>query len=760
MDQPEKLIVRTRELKEKKAFGVALFRVIYSFPVQLFFVTIKKNHALLAYWLILIAFVTANIGQRWGLPSLFLDPEYMGEVGFLSFFIVGLSIGGFIMTFQISSYIINAHRFPFLATVSRPFSKYVINNSIIPVFFLILYINMLVVYQSVYELKSAAIVFELCMALLAGVIVICFLTLTYFFSTNHDIFKILGLAKNDGILAFEELPEEYKDELRSANTKAWRVDTYFFSLSKIRLTRGVEHYKEDVIAKVFKQNHLNSAVFELVVFTEFLVLGFFSDFKYFKIPAAASLVLLFSLVIMLISALRFWLRNWANTFFLLLFIVLNYVSQFDWLYPRNTAYGLNYEHKVPYNSAAIKKSRQLFQQADFDNTLQILNQWQRNYVSTYHKKPKLVLINVSGGGSRAASWTFRVMQACDSILKENFMPDTRLISGASGGMLGAAYFRELYMRNLDGAAYKLNQKRYYHNIAKDLLNPIGVSITLNDMFFRFKKVKDGDKTYVKDRAYAFEKQFNENTDHLLKSKLIDYQLAEQKARVPMFILSPIVVNDGRRIYISANPVSYLCNKEAGEKAFSYQAVEDGIDFYHFFGEENAENLSFTSALRMNATFPYILPDVSLPTVPVIEVMDAGVRDNFGLSTLIRFMYLYRTWIRNNTAGVVVLQIRDTPREPRISDKTRKTIMQNLSTPLEVAYVNFAKIQLYNLDENMQYASSWLEVPLHYACFELPNDKQQISLSWHLTGIEKEYIYDAINLPQNKQEMQKLKNWLQ
>ena len=55
---------------------------------------------------------------------------------------------------------------------------------------------------------------------------------------------------------------------------------------------------------------------------------------------------------------------------------------------------------------------------------------------------------------------------------------------------------------------------------------------------------------------------------------------------------------------------------------------DAIDFTSFLPRQNL-NLRVLSALRMNATFPQKLPNVWLPSDPVIDVMDAGLRDNFG-----------------------------------------------------------------------------------------------------------------------------------
>ncbi|HPH46596.1 MAG TPA: hypothetical protein PKU83_06300, partial [Chryseolinea sp.] len=62
--------------------------IFYSFPVQLLINNFRRNHVLMLCWIILFAMITGNFGKYLGIPYLFLDPEYMNEVNFTSFFIM------------------------------------------------------------------------------------------------------------------------------------------------------------------------------------------------------------------------------------------------------------------------------------------------------------------------------------------------------------------------------------------------------------------------------------------------------------------------------------------------------------------------------------------------------------------------------------------------------------------------------------------------------------------------------------------------
>ncbi|MCD6333485.1 MAG: hypothetical protein J7L89_09455, partial [Bacteroidales bacterium] len=51
-----------------------------------------------------------------------------------------MATGTFIMAFHIASYVVMAHRDPFIVTLSKPFLVYSVNNSVIPFTCLVLYI--------------------------------------------------------------------------------------------------------------------------------------------------------------------------------------------------------------------------------------------------------------------------------------------------------------------------------------------------------------------------------------------------------------------------------------------------------------------------------------------------------------------------------------------------------------------------------------------------------------------------------------------
>ena len=93
--------------------------------------------------------------------------------------------------------------------------------------------------------------------------------------------------------------------------------------------------------------------------------------------------------------------------------------------------------------------------------------------NTGEDKPKLIITNSSGGGSRSALWTFTILQKSDEFLKGDLSKHIQLMTGASGGMVGASYFREILLRYKKGEIRNMYSGNYRENISKDLLNKTG-----------------------------------------------------------------------------------------------------------------------------------------------------------------------------------------------------------------------------------------------------------------------------------------------
>src|SRR4051812_14394777 len=93
---------------------------VYSLPVQLFLLHLRRYQVLLLFWYVLFSTVNGSFLKSYGAYSLYLAPEYLGEVNALSSAMVGISIGIFIMSWNITTFILHGKHLTFLATTANP----------------------------------------------------------------------------------------------------------------------------------------------------------------------------------------------------------------------------------------------------------------------------------------------------------------------------------------------------------------------------------------------------------------------------------------------------------------------------------------------------------------------------------------------------------------------------------------------------------------------------------------------------------------
>jgi len=328
-------------------------------------------------------------------------------------------------------------------------------------------------------------------------------------------------------------------------------------------------------------------------------------------------------------------------------------------------------------------------------------------------------------------------------------------------MMGTAYYRSLHLENKLGRLENPNDPIYLDNISKDLLNSISFSIVSNDIFFPFSGFNYGEHRYIKDRGYMFEKQLNENTDYILDKPLSYFRQPELEAKIPMIIISPSIVNDARRMLISPHAMSFLSSvrfemdNETGSEI-------DAVDFHSIFKNQEADSLRFTTALRMNATYPFILPNVHMPSKPAIELMDAGFRDNMGILSAARFIQVYQEWLRENTSGVVLVQISSMNLGVEISPSDNQGIVESLFYPLGI-FSHLLRLQNFEHDANLSYLYDIMgpdKFEVIRMNYKPTLENERASMSFHLTKREKKDIEDAIKITANQSGLERIRQVVQ
>jgi hypothetical protein len=279
------------------------------------------------------------------------------------------------------------------------------------------------------------------------------------------------------------------------------------------------------------------------------------------------------------------------------------------------------------------------------DNISVLRRWKRNLKD---EKPKVVLISVTGGAYRSGFWAAAVLDDLRRRSQQGsdlpgLTDRVRIITGASGGMVGAAYFVALREDKQLSVVEELKK-----DSKRDSLTPVIQQMVQGDIPMVFWPVRH----QPTDRGVKLEEQWK-----TIARPFHDTYEAERQGRCPSLILSPMVVETGERMLIShldlediTSPVS-----KTGELY-----TESARQFYRMFPTTQRQ-FGLNTAVRMSASFPYISPAVSLPTSPVLRLVDAGYYDNYGVNLAAAWAYEYRDWILSETSGLALIQIYAFPR---------------------------------------------------------------------------------------------------
>lgn len=728
-----------------------------SFAVQLLVLHFRNRIFFLLPWILIFLWTIKLLHWDYGIPFLFLVPEYLGKEYVVSYIFVGFSIGVFMMVWHITSYLLESHKFPFMANLRHPFAMFCLNNSVIPALFVLSYLFSLFHYEWMYGTEKYGLVIVNFFGFLLGIFISVVLIAGYFLSTNSNIYKFIdhAIANGKNIIQKGKLGYNLDDQNK------WHVESYFSLRFKTRPTRLVKMYDSELVAQVFKQHHYNFFIAQIAFITLLVILGFLVEIPAFQIPAACSLVLALTLLTSVFGLFKFWTGRWSTALFVVLFLGVNYAYKLGLSTHENKAYGLNYDRQMSYNQSVFDSmTTNENVKSDIENTIQILNKWKEKntigHASNY--KPKMVIIMASGGGLSSTLFTSRVVQLCNQHLDNTLFSRTSLLTGASGGIIGLSYMRELQL-NKDSFG-DINQERYARDIAKDLLNPMCVTNLTHDIFYPIQTFEYANQVYKKDRTYLFEWKLNENAHGLFYKQIKDYTLPERNGEIPLLFNNATLVNDYKQLIISAQPVRYMMKplkRENGGDRFE----TDMLDFCSFFKDNGGNLMRQSTAVRMNATYPLILPAVNLPASPEISAIDGGMRDNNGAQIVFRFIDVFQEWIKENTSGVVVIQIKYFPKFKTPKKAEKLSLIEKVTNPIGKIYSNIFELQDYEQDQLFNSANNFLNGKLRVIRFEYNelHQKKEGSLSFHLTEQEKKNIIECAHNSYNTKGYETLKKLL-
>jgi hypothetical protein len=729
--------------------------IYYFLPIQLLLLHFRRYQLLLVFWAILLLTITGNFASHFGASSLFLAPEYLGAISYVSMFLLGSAFCVFMMMWHITTFIIHSRRITYIAASRHAFLLYAINNAIIPLAFLIFYSTVSVRFQLREEHTTVKGIVLMQLGFYLGFLSILLISFTYFFRVSQDYFKstFARFAKTANTLR-SVIPRDGLDEERDEI----KARSHLSLGLRVVSNDGNGALQARVAGLILQRHHRNIVFATFFAYLVLLVLGIYIDNPWLRIPAGAGFLLLFAIMMGLVGAFKYFMRSWETLGWISFVVLLSMLVKYKVFDLRSIAYGLDYHRSLEqvYHYSTL---RSLFTPIRYNSDVATekyrLDNWKHAVTIDTAKKPPLVVITVSGGGTRSAYWTFRTLQYIDSATGGKLFRHAVLLTGASGGMIGAAYWRNIHDAHERGDIKDPYAPRFQENIGKDLLNPIVFSFACVDLISPFNKITIGGHRYTTDRGYAMEREMARNSEGLLDRPIGYYQRRESRGEIPQLIINGTIINDGRKLMICNQPIAYLTQPEYSLRLPSPPI--DAVDYGAFFPEQNTGDLRLTSALRMNATFPYILPVVKLPSSPRMNIMDAGLRDNFGVQVASRYLHVMRHWLTENVRETIFLEIRDT-RENDVSSNTDQSTLANMvADPLFVIQNKWEAIQSYGYNYVKDFSPAYVDDKLQLITLQyIPREyKKSAALNFHLTREEKEDIYASIDHPYNQSEVSRL-----
>ncbi len=396
--------------------------------------------------------------------------------------------------------------------------------------------------------------------------------------------------------------------------------------------------------------------------------------------------------------------------------------------------------------------------------LDALKAWHERVGARHAGKPKLVMVATSGGAYRASFWTGLVLDKLCALDTEGalsgFRDNVRLITGASGGMVGGAYFAAraradgsdpgsiidaleadiLAVQDKSGEAVPDFPYKSNFPIPRDSLSPVAQQLVQRDVpGLLWPVVQRTDRgTVLEDQWITLDQPF---------SNMMPGEAAGWR---PSIIFSPMLVETGQPLLIGNLDMDLIRDDR----------YQETVEFFNWF-PASREKFKIKTAVRLNASFPYVAPASALPTRPYRRVVDAGYYDNYGVDLAVAYLSQprLRDWITKYCSGVALVELRAFPFP--LPDPGRpgafKRGFQWLTTPLEgLLIARGSTMRFHNRQSLRRLKDSYHEITgtkfIRNVIFEVD---AQASLNWYLPGRELTEMRDALDHEVNTEATQRL-----
>ena len=341
--------------------------------------------------------------------------------------------------------------------------------------------------------------------------------------------------------------------------------------------------------------------------------------------------------------------------------------------------------------------------------------------------PRAIVVAAAGGGIQAAAWTTRVLLGLNEETKGGSNAMLRLLSGISGGSMGAACY-------VNWMANPATARNPFAAASDSSLDEVAWGLAWPDLLRLFLPFLFG---WMPDRAMALERAWQGNSRASkddapqLTGAVSQWNERACKGTLPGLIMNSTMVETGAPLMMGTTSIRIPRNEE---RFIGWKTGEQ----LHRRGDQTMD-VPVARAARLSASFPYVSPSARPAGANESpHMIDGGLYDNYGMATLTEWLDQALEAQDASGAGrrvesVLIIETSGFPESrDTIPKKTRAGWVFQLVAVIKTLVSVRTTSQVSNRDfEAELLAEKWRgKVEIQKVSFNYKG--RHIPLSWHLT----------------------------
>lgn len=342
----------------------------------------------------------------------------------------------------------------------------------------------------------------------------------------------------------------------------------------------------------------------------------------------------------------------------------------------------------------------------------------------------LVVVAAFGGGIQASGWTATVLTGLAEKIP-TFSRDLRLVSGVSGGGVGAAYY-------LDGVLAKRSRQEVMDASMASSLEALTYGLVFHDLpQLIFPFLGGANRGTLMEQAWLAAGAARQDIPLRELGPFI------RAGVIPSLVFNTTIAETGEYLLISPLHLDFEPGSYVGDFYDRYEAID--IDLW--------------KAARLSATFPFISPPAFLqrPGENRREhIVDGGYFDNLGMTTAAAFIRQVLTHHDpHHRRRIALVQIQSFTDLLPLERQLGSSIIGPMNALMNTRYTSQVTraaltMDLLSKEFGSEHIQSFVFIPSNLVG----------SLSWHLSPSEIKQIQADWTLPQVQAEAARLKAFLE